>query len=149
MGQTCGRSSAVERLLAKEKVMGSNPTARSIYFHGVVAKWQGKGLQNPDHGFKSRRRLSELLFGAALLVTPPLHEINHTRKNNNRDDDPLINCIKGAIAWFANGYLLRSSLIAPKVLILNSHSDPTSNWLYSEKSSGVYVYVSPSALKVT
>ena len=25
---------------------------------GVVAKWQGKGLQNPDHGFKSRRRLS-------------------------------------------------------------------------------------------
>jgi hypothetical protein len=22
-----------------------------------VAKWQGKGLQNPDHGFKSRRRL--------------------------------------------------------------------------------------------
>src|SRR5512143_1022216 len=27
------------------------------YQHGVVAKWQGKGLQNPDHGFKSRRRL--------------------------------------------------------------------------------------------
>ncbi len=25
--------------------------------HGVVAKWKGKGLQNPDHGFKSRRRL--------------------------------------------------------------------------------------------
>ncbi len=50
--------------------MGSNPTARSIYLYGVVAKWQGKGLQNPDHGFKSRRRLSELLFGAALFVTP-------------------------------------------------------------------------------
>ena len=45
--------------------MGSNPTARSIYFYGVVAKWQGKGLQNPDHGFKSRRRLSELLKRAA------------------------------------------------------------------------------------
>ena len=26
---------------------------------GDVAKWQGKGLQNPDHGFKSRRRLSK------------------------------------------------------------------------------------------
>jgi hypothetical protein len=58
----------VERLLAKEKVMGSNPTARSIYFYGVVAKWEGKGLQNPDHGFKSRRRLSELLKKAALFV---------------------------------------------------------------------------------
>ena len=57
----------VERLLAKEKVMGSNPTARSIYFYGVVAKWQGKGLQNPDHGFKSRRRLSKLLKRAAFL----------------------------------------------------------------------------------
>ena len=52
----------VERLLAKEKVMGSNPIARSIYLYGVVAKWQGKGLQNPDHGFKSRRRLSKLLL---------------------------------------------------------------------------------------
>ena len=61
--------------------MGSNPTARSpgrllivdfigtdpdqnhqsaifnLKSNGVVAKWQGKGLQNPDHGFKSRRRL--------------------------------------------------------------------------------------------
>jgi hypothetical protein len=27
--------------------------------HGVVAKWQGKGLQNPHHGFKSRRRLKK------------------------------------------------------------------------------------------
>ena len=24
---------------------------------GDVAKWQGRGLQNPDHGFESRRRL--------------------------------------------------------------------------------------------
>jgi hypothetical protein len=45
--------------------MGSNPTARSLLFFGVVAKWQGKGLQNPDHGFKSRRRLCELLIRAA------------------------------------------------------------------------------------
>jgi hypothetical protein len=27
------------------------------FLDGVVAKWEGKGLQNPDHGFKSRRRL--------------------------------------------------------------------------------------------
>ena len=37
----------------------------NINSYGVVAKWQGKGLQNPDHGFKSRRRLSELLKWAA------------------------------------------------------------------------------------
>ena len=69
----CGRSTVVVRLLAKEKVVGSNPIARSlgcglrivnlqssIYNRpkiGVVAKRQGKGLQNPHHGFKSRRRL--------------------------------------------------------------------------------------------
>ena len=48
--------------------MGSNPTARSFFMvYGVVAKWQGKGLQNPDHGFKSRRRLSQLLQWAAVL----------------------------------------------------------------------------------
>ena len=53
----------VERLLAKEKVTGSSPVARSVFFEdysklmGDVAKWEGKGLQNPDHGFKSRRRL--------------------------------------------------------------------------------------------
>ena len=41
----CGRSSAVERLLAKEKVVGSNPIARSgkilleKAFYGDVAKW--------------------------------------------------------------------------------------------------------------
>jgi hypothetical protein len=81
----------VERLLAKEKVVGSSPIARSqlrllivdfigkgtdqnhqsaifkISAHGVVAKWQGKGLQNPDHGSKSRRRLSELLERAAFI----------------------------------------------------------------------------------
>jgi hypothetical protein len=28
------------------------------YQRGDVAKWQGKGLQNPDRGFESRRRLS-------------------------------------------------------------------------------------------
>ncbi len=57
----------VECFLAKEEITGSNPVARSkitsndellvIIYHGDVAKWQGKGLQNPDHGFKSRRRL--------------------------------------------------------------------------------------------
>ena len=61
--------------------MGSRPIARSkmpkgiFYFNdelvdkeisahynsfvqGDVAKWEGKGLQNPHHGFKSRRRLN-------------------------------------------------------------------------------------------
>ena len=43
----------VECLLAKEKVVGSSPIARSlppetaVFFTGDVAKWQGKGLQNP------------------------------------------------------------------------------------------------------
>ena len=36
---TCGRGSVVELLLAKEKVVGSNPIARSSIFDGVVAKW--------------------------------------------------------------------------------------------------------------
>jgi hypothetical protein len=57
----------VECLLAKEKVVGSSPIARSLFrketglfnkwLPGDVAKWQGKGLQNPHHGFKSHRRL--------------------------------------------------------------------------------------------
>jgi hypothetical protein len=55
----------VERLLAKQKVVGSNPIARSDQdrlsligwydrrqaindlTHGDVAKWKGRGLQNP------------------------------------------------------------------------------------------------------
>ena len=42
--------------------MGSSPIARSEflrsnYLPGDVAKWQGKGLQNPHQGFKSPRRL--------------------------------------------------------------------------------------------
>ena len=36
--------------------MGSNPIARFVSI-GDVAKWKGSGLQNRDHGFKSRRRL--------------------------------------------------------------------------------------------
>ena len=60
--------------------MGSRPIARSqmpkgIFYllfvdkeisayyngpcYGDVAKWEGKGLQNPHHGFKSRRRLKK------------------------------------------------------------------------------------------
>ena len=40
LGTTCGRGSVVERLLAKEKVVGSNPIARSaVLTNGVVAKW--------------------------------------------------------------------------------------------------------------
>jgi hypothetical protein len=60
--QNAGVVQLVECLLAKEKVVGSNPIARSVYgqyvFYGDVAKWQGKGLQNPHHGFKSHRRLT-------------------------------------------------------------------------------------------
>jgi hypothetical protein len=54
----------VECFLAKEEVVGSSPIARSYFYprkginlHGDVAKWQGKGLQNPHQGFKSPRRL--------------------------------------------------------------------------------------------
>jgi hypothetical protein len=59
----------VKRLLAKEKIAGPNPVSRSEQwlmrlrssighlFDGDVAKWQGKGLQNPHRGFNSRRRL--------------------------------------------------------------------------------------------
>jgi hypothetical protein len=59
--------------------VGSNPIARSglsvngwhlgsmraikcqpkCFIPGDVAKWQGKGLQNPHHGFKSHRRLKQ------------------------------------------------------------------------------------------
>lgn len=34
---------------------------------GDVAKWQGKALQKPDHGFKSHRRLKKQAFGPAFL----------------------------------------------------------------------------------
>jgi hypothetical protein len=38
------------------------------FFNGVVAKWQGKGLQNPDQGFKSPRRLCIKRAAKSLLV---------------------------------------------------------------------------------
>ncbi len=68
MVRPAGVVQLVERLLAKEKVVGSSPIARSFY-HGVVAKWQGKGLQNPDHGSKSRRRLSWLPNRATFSIS--------------------------------------------------------------------------------
>jgi hypothetical protein len=40
----------------------SEPFAISHFIPGDVAKWEGKGLQNPDHGFKSRRRLCPALY---------------------------------------------------------------------------------------
>ncbi len=39
--------------------------------HGDVAKWKGSGLQNRDHGFKSRRRL--LKIG---LIAPPCRSLS-------------------------------------------------------------------------
>ena len=68
--QSCGRGSVVEHLLAKERVVGSNPIARSV-FQGDVAKWKGSGLQNRDHGFKSRRRLW-LEAGSEAAISLPL-----------------------------------------------------------------------------
>jgi hypothetical protein len=52
---------------------GTDQNHQSAFFninsYGVVAKWEGKGLQNPDHGFKSRRRLLELLKRAAFCLS--------------------------------------------------------------------------------
>ena len=54
----------VERNLAKVEVAGSIPVVRSQravrrppFCLGDVAEWLGKGLQNPEPGFDSRRRL--------------------------------------------------------------------------------------------
>ncbi len=42
-------------------------------YYGDVAKWKGKGLQNPYHGFKSRRRLSFInITNSKPAVTPHL-----------------------------------------------------------------------------
>jgi hypothetical protein len=55
-----GMVQLVECLLAKEKVTGSNPVARSEdQIAATWPSWQGKGLQNPHHEFESRRRLLE------------------------------------------------------------------------------------------
>jgi hypothetical protein len=40
----------VERLLAKEKVVGSNPIFRSIGINGDVAKWLRRGSAKPLFG---------------------------------------------------------------------------------------------------
>jgi hypothetical protein len=37
---------------------------------GVVAKWQGKGLQNPHRGFDSRRRLSRTNRPTSHITAP-------------------------------------------------------------------------------
>jgi hypothetical protein len=39
-------------------------------YAGDVAKWQGKGLQNPHHGFKSRRRLKTNALQRAFCFNP-------------------------------------------------------------------------------
>jgi hypothetical protein len=45
------------KTISAAAITGSNPVRKLNIKYGVVAKWQGKGLQNPHHGFKSRRRL--------------------------------------------------------------------------------------------
>ena len=63
----------VEHLLAKEKVASSSLAARSFFYkanyllYGDVAKWQGAGLQNPYHRFKSDRRLKRPLKARGFL----------------------------------------------------------------------------------
>ena len=73
-----GHSSAVERLLAKEKVTSSNLVARSIKptgssslsvtFSGDVAERLGRGLQNLVHRFESGRRLLYKTFARLAKV---------------------------------------------------------------------------------
>ena len=64
----------VEHLLAKEKVASSSLAARSFFYRGLcplygdVAKWQGKGLQNPHHRFKSDRRLNDPPSGGFFII---------------------------------------------------------------------------------
>ena len=53
---------AIRHFLFKAMAPGNHLTKGYAPFiilslSGDVAKWEGKGLQNPDHGFKSRRRL--------------------------------------------------------------------------------------------
>ena len=60
----------VECLLAKEKVTGSSPVARSEnQITATWPSWQGKGLQNPHHEFESRRRLSSLRWFSFPIIT--------------------------------------------------------------------------------
>ncbi len=47
------------------------PFPLSLVLLGDVAKWQGRGLQNPDRGFKSRRRLHKAVIPMAAFVFRP------------------------------------------------------------------------------
>jgi hypothetical protein len=47
-------------LIFKAEAIKSSISNFQLPTYGVVAKWEGKGLQNPDHGFKSRRRLKSV-----------------------------------------------------------------------------------------
>ena len=59
-----------ERLLAMQKVEGSNPFIRSIFppFEATWPSGLGTGLQNPLHRFDSGRRL---LISRAFQPSPP------------------------------------------------------------------------------
>ena len=47
-----------------------------------MAKWEGKGLQNPDHGFKSRRRLKNGL-------SEPILFYSETNQQNHNNTNPM------------------------------------------------------------
>ena len=65
----CGCSSIGRTLPCQGRGRGFEPHRPLFCFiNGDVAKWEGKGLQNPDHGFKSRRRLCK----TRQCVSPPL-----------------------------------------------------------------------------
>jgi hypothetical protein len=54
---SCGCSSIGRTSPCQGEGRGFESHRPLFHLHGVVAKWEGKGLQNPHHGFKSRRRL--------------------------------------------------------------------------------------------
>src|SRR5689334_14501119 len=58
----CGSGSGVERLLAKEKVAGSNPVSRSISLPGDVAKWLRRGSAKPLSAVRIRPSPPTYLF---------------------------------------------------------------------------------------
>ncbi len=73
-----GSGSAVEHLLAKEKVAGSNPVFRST--PGDVAKWQGGGLQNLYQRFESARRLHHVVWAPPAGAVPALPKWRNGRR---------------------------------------------------------------------
>lgn len=84
-----GRGSVGRMLPCQGRGRGFESHRPLFLFLGVVAKWQGKGLQNPDHGFKSRRRLSKLLVWAAFSIPFASSSIPHYQIST-----PIVNLLR-------------------------------------------------------